>query len=209
MTATASDRIRVGAGITHVVTPRDQHCTCGKWQDVQYPCRHALSYFRIHMDKTLKWVMNNQVGDIHRYKTLQKLYKPNMRPVVVDTLRYDGITEPPLARRSAGRPKQQRFRRRSEHADPESSAIKCGRCGQRGHNRRTCKEVVVGKEDEVGEDTGTTQEESKADDNAEDNAFARAFAHVEIPDDIDTRQPTTPIPDDSMGVDETTGLVYP
>ncbi|KAI2496808.1 hypothetical protein MHU86_13072 [Fragilaria crotonensis] len=45
--------------------------------------------------------------------------------------------------RQAGRPKENRIRHRSECIRPEDSKIKCGQCGQKGHNKRTCKNEEV------------------------------------------------------------------
>lgn len=45
--------------------------------------------------------------------------------------------------RQAGRPKENRICHRSEGIRPEDSKIKCGRCGQKGHNKRTCKNEEV------------------------------------------------------------------
>ena len=60
-------------------------------------------------------------------------------PVIVDTIKYDGKTKPPIwAKRAAGRPKVKRHRRRSELLDASQSRIKCSLCGARGHNHRTC-----------------------------------------------------------------------
>ena len=50
--------------------------------------------------------------DLWRYKTLKQLYGPNLFPVVMSSVRGDGVTQPPRVRRSAGRPRTRRLRRR-------------------------------------------------------------------------------------------------
>ena len=59
--------------------------------------------------------MDNVIDDIWRMKTLKTLYEPNLYPVMLHNIRPDGITEPPAARRQAGSPKQNRFRRRNRN----------------------------------------------------------------------------------------------
>jgi hypothetical protein len=61
------------------------------------------------------------------------MFKKNIFPVSVDTLGYDGLTNPPAhSKRSAGRPRTKRIRRRSLYAAPEDSAILCSSCGAAG-----------------------------------------------------------------------------
>ena len=50
--------------------------------------------------------------DLWSYKTLKQLYGPNLFPVVMSSVRGDGVTQPPRVRRSAGRPRTRRLRRR-------------------------------------------------------------------------------------------------
>ena len=59
----------------------------------------------------------------------------------MDTIAPEGETLPPYPndKRTSGRPKKKQYRKRARTAcDPEVSAITCSRCGNRGHNVRTC-----------------------------------------------------------------------
>ena len=31
---------------TNVLTIQEKTCSCGRWQELKYPCRHAMAYFR-------------------------------------------------------------------------------------------------------------------------------------------------------------------
>ena len=101
-------------GPAQVVQPGIKECSCGKWQEHQYPCRHALAYFRLWEERAFSWILENEVNDLWRYKTLKRLYGPNLFPVVMSSVRGDGETQPPRVRRSAGRPRRRRLRRRMQ-----------------------------------------------------------------------------------------------
>ena len=101
-------------GPAQVVQPGIKECSCGKWQEYLYPCRHALAYFRLGEEKTFQWILENEVSDLWRYKTLKQLYGPNLFPVVMSSVRGDGVTQPPRVRRGAGRPRTRRLRRRMQ-----------------------------------------------------------------------------------------------
>ena len=65
-------------------------------------------------EKTFQWILENEVNDLWRYKTLKQLYGPNLFPVVMSSVRGDGVTQPPRVRRGAGRPRTRRLRRRMQ-----------------------------------------------------------------------------------------------
>ena len=122
----------------HIVHPAERQCTCGKWQDMNIPCRHAMAYFGKWNGFELDQVLKDHVHYYFRYKSMQTLYTPNICPVVTDTVEFDGKTRPPQEKNAPGRPKKKRFRRRSRFVDHQKSPIKCSICGNRGHNARTC-----------------------------------------------------------------------
>ena len=123
---------------THTVNPGLHECTCGAWQDLLYPCRHACAVYRHHYRKTFQDMME-LVHPFYKYKSVHKLYEDNMFPVCMDNLKHDGVTKPPLVcGRQAGRPRTKRIRRWSEIVDPSASKVQCSLCRRRGHNKRTC-----------------------------------------------------------------------
>jgi MULE transposase domain/Ulp1 protease family, C-terminal catalytic domain len=125
---------------SHLITPQTFWCTCGLCQDLCYPCRHYMAIFRKVKEYTYAQVIESvNIANFYKYTSLQNLYHPNIIPVIIDTIKYDGKTKPPIrGKRAAGRPKVKRYRRRSELLDASESKIKCSLCGARGHNRRTC-----------------------------------------------------------------------
>ena len=122
---------------THILRPGRRWCSCGMWQEYRYPCVHACAFFRKWVECDLQYVLQSEVDDCYTYSSVHGLFTRNIVPVVLDCLSYDGETKPPLAlHKTAGRPKKKRMRNRSELL--EESRVACSRCGERGHNRRTC-----------------------------------------------------------------------
>ena len=116
-------------------------CTCALCQDLCYPSHHYMAVFRKVKGYTCAQVLESvHITNFYKYTSLQNQYHPNGIPVIIDTIKYDGKTKPPIwAKRAAGRPKVERYWRRSELLDASQPGIKCSLCGARGHNRRTCK----------------------------------------------------------------------
>ena len=132
--------LSVGSQVIHTVKPRQQWCSCGMWQEFLYPCRHGCAVYRIWEEKDINYVLEKVVHVFYRYDYVQKLFNQNVFPSCIDNAIYDGETKPPrVTGRQAGRPRTKRIRRRSEFMDPEKSPITCSECGERGHNKRTCK----------------------------------------------------------------------
>jgi hypothetical protein len=127
---------------THILRPGRHWCSCGIWQEYQYPCVHACAYFRKWVESDLQYVLQSKVDNYYSYSSVHGLFTKNNVPVVLDSLSFDGKTTPPLVlHRTAGRPKLKRIRCRSELA--EESRVSCSDCGERGHNRRTCTKAEV------------------------------------------------------------------
>lgn len=127
----------------HIVKPELEWCSCGVWQDVLYPCRHACAVYRKWKEKEFTYILQHLVHPYYTFDFVQKMYKNNIYPACLDSVQYDCETKPPASRgRQPGRPRVKRIRRRSEFLDPEESPIKCSDCGQRGHNKRTCKNQI-------------------------------------------------------------------
>lgn len=132
-----------GEGFT--VDLNRHYCSCNFWELVGIPCRHAcagMSYSR-----------HNPEDYVHRYYKRdayiatyahgispingQKLWEPTEDPTIL----------PPLYKRGPGRPKK--LRRRDPHEDTEErlnrgvARHRCSRCGQFGHNLRSCRNPVM------------------------------------------------------------------
>ena len=120
-----------------LVIPRIRFCTCGEWQDPLYPCRHACTWARKWAKMAYRDFFSNATDFVHKGDSLQSMFAPNIRLVILDNIDFDGISRPnPKAKRS-GRPRTKRMRRRKNNG-AEDSGYCCSRCGREGHNRRTC-----------------------------------------------------------------------
>ena len=80
------------------------------------------------------------VSPYYTSRSLYYLFKRNIKPVVISTLKADGETSAPNKRRKnqPGRPKNKRMRYRSKFESAEDSTIACSLCTRRGHNKRRC-----------------------------------------------------------------------
>jgi hypothetical protein len=107
-------------------------CCCGHFQDMLWPCSHAMAAIFAQNHNPLDYV-----ADQYKRDCLKTLYSTGLAPVTIEDLSLDN-TAPPETRTQAGRPRKVRLRNRSELAAEESPII-CGKCSQRGHNQRTCE----------------------------------------------------------------------
>lgn len=124
----------------HQIRTSTKCCTCGLWQEHDFPCVHAMAYYR-HCRRSLDYIKSTYVSKYYTYEMQLKLTSINILPVVISRLRMDNVTLPPIPpRRHAGRPKVVRLRKRTRFSNPEKdSPIICKKCGKRGHNQKTCE----------------------------------------------------------------------
>ncbi|XP_042027121.1 uncharacterized protein LOC121774288 [Salvia splendens] len=130
----------------YVVNMRDFTCSCRLWQLTGIPCTHAIATINKNGDDVTRFVSRYYLKS-----TMIMLYENVLYPINgVDNWPKSSSADalepaPPRTKRQRGRPKK---RRREEpqirlHADEGESlrrtfVMKCRRCGQEGHNRRTC-----------------------------------------------------------------------
>ncbi|XP_049372992.1 uncharacterized protein LOC125837964 [Solanum verrucosum] len=126
------------AGRRYIVCLERKECTCGRFQLDEIPCAHAIAVLK---DKNVT-DMHPYCSDYYKPDTLAKTYEVPMVPMPdkqdwsVPSNVVDETMWPPRYKRLAGRPRK----RRKKNAD-EKIIVKincCGRCGQEGHNKRTC-----------------------------------------------------------------------
>jgi hypothetical protein len=136
--------INIGADrVSHCINKINRTCTCGKWQDREFPCIDALAYFRNYEKISVNKVLANEVAAYYNSRVLYFLWKTNINPVIISTLEKTQEILPPIDfetnKRQSGRPKKKRYRlNRSKYANPAESKISCQNCGEAGHNRKTC-----------------------------------------------------------------------
>ncbi|XP_042056426.1 uncharacterized protein LOC121801016 [Salvia splendens] len=116
------------------------------WQITGIPCTHAIATINKNGDDVAR-----HVSRYYLKTTMIMLYENVLYPINgVDNWpkhTSDGVLElaPPRSKRQRGRPKKLRHEEPQVrlHADGSESlrrtfVMKCRRCGQEGHNRRTC-----------------------------------------------------------------------
>ncbi|KAH7833122.1 hypothetical protein Vadar_003287 [Vaccinium darrowii] len=129
-------------GISYTVNLAQWVCVCRVWQISGLPCKHALAcctYSRL-----------NFVDYVHPYYNKEMYlaaYGSIIHPIMDHTMWtevHGDVLQPPPLRRQRGRPRKNRRRAEGE-APPgpsvgkRSSTLRCAKCKEFGHNRRTCQ----------------------------------------------------------------------
>ncbi|XP_024026491.1 uncharacterized protein LOC112093061 [Morus notabilis] len=96
-------------------------CSCLVWQVDEFPCPHAIASI---------WKRNLDPAHFTSY-----YYTNNAFKATYDVGSELEVVLPPEFKRGAGRPRKQRILSSGER---EKQYVKCSRCKQVGHNRRTC-----------------------------------------------------------------------
>ncbi|XP_062011844.1 uncharacterized protein LOC133728443 [Rosa rugosa] len=146
----------------HCVQLDARSCTCRRWDLSGLPCAHAIAAIY-----SKGWSPDEFVAEWYTQQKYLEAYEVVLNPIagVAEWERIERPVAPPLYRRQPGRPKTKRTKEPGEEPPlagtevlPKSyySQIKCGRCGNRGHNKRTClrRSQVVNQEadPEIAED---------------------------------------------------------
>ncbi|KAG5627947.1 hypothetical protein H5410_013165 [Solanum commersonii] len=126
-------------GKSFIVCLGNRSCTCKRFQMDGIPCPHAWA------------VLNNKnmlpdayCSDFYKPKTVLKTYEVPVYPLpdVTEWNVPEHIAEeivlPPRYKRPPGRPKKQRDKSFSE-LSKRKGTNSCSRCGNRGHNKRSCR----------------------------------------------------------------------
>ena len=125
---------RPGVDASRIVDLEKRECTCMKFQDLGYPCKHACAAALLAgVDIPSLCIDERRVG------ALRRVYEFGIIPIDMETIPLIPI-EPPLIKRQAGRPKVKRIRRRDE--DRPKKIHYCSSCGETGHNKKTCPLTV-------------------------------------------------------------------
>lgn len=127
---------------TYLVDLDNHTCTCRKWDLKGIPCIHGKA--AIYVDRGRP---ENYVHEYFHISTHLRAWDRQIYPIPDQSMwvqtGYDPIMPPPM-RKQVGRPKKARRRGVDEPKNPaairkQHEALRCGRCGQYGHNVRTCK----------------------------------------------------------------------
>ena len=117
-----------------IVDLSEKKCSCGSFQEEQFPCLHAAGAI---------YVMNLNFLDFidskYTVETLRRVYDCFLTPIDIAQVFVDGRTQLVPVRGKRGRPRKRRFRSRGEGGEGIRKT-KCGNCGQSGHYATTCQQ---------------------------------------------------------------------
>jgi hypothetical protein len=105
--------------------------TCRLWQEQQYPCYHACAAIMSRKESPIHYIIHYYTID-----ALKRVFAPTAIPIDIALVTRDA-TLPPQIGKKCRRPKKVRLRSRSVYLN-DDSPVHCSKCGQAGHNIRTC-----------------------------------------------------------------------
>lgn len=129
-----------------VVNLRQKKCSCRLWQIRGIPCVHAIACIIKDNQEVVDYV-----ATCYSRERMVKLYENVLYPVngMENWPRSTEVTfdmQPPRTKRQRGRPRKNRTEAPTVRVHANGAEvlrrhidIRCGRCGQTGHNRRTCQ----------------------------------------------------------------------
>ncbi|XP_043721114.1 uncharacterized protein LOC122668641 [Telopea speciosissima] len=134
-----ADEFEVQDGLnSYVVNLRNKSCECGVWVATRLPCKHV--------GLTSNWTRVGVLDYCHSYLNTKRNLMANgemIHPLSDVKHLPDTALLPPILKRSIGRLSKNRKREADEPPKQDnkrkSSSIRCDRCKEYGHNRRTCK----------------------------------------------------------------------
>ncbi|XP_057520881.1 uncharacterized protein LOC130801132 [Amaranthus tricolor] len=123
---------------TLAVSLNQRTCLCNVWQLTGIPCRHAM---RAILHEGLD--PQSLVDDWYSVEKYKLAYHHNIKPIP-DQDKWPATEHPtilpPVLKRGVGRPCRNRKRGDDEERKTKrSKTIKCGKCGDFGHNKASCK----------------------------------------------------------------------
>ncbi|XP_062100867.1 uncharacterized protein LOC133806794 [Humulus lupulus] len=134
-------QVRDQKGINFTVNIHNRTCTCNMFQVDEMPCGRAVA---VIAKRNLS--VYDYCAKFYRTETLKALYQENVHPLPHQDewnlpQHLDIMVLPPKTTIPAGRPRKKRIRSRGE----PKVIITCGKCGQPGHNRKTCRNPPIEK----------------------------------------------------------------
>ena len=128
-------QVYIPGGSAHIIDLKEKSCSCGEFQEYLIPCRHAVAVCLWQTEDPYKYV--DEWYSIEYYR---RTYAQHMHPIREEDLVDDySDCEAPELTQQKGRPKKRRMRRGKK----KSKRNVCGHCGQKGHNRRSCRNAVA------------------------------------------------------------------
>ncbi|XP_050117655.1 uncharacterized protein LOC126595385 [Malus sylvestris] len=129
----------------HIFEVRDEYsvmmdlqshtCSCYQWQIKGFPCAHALAAILKDGGNPYDYVKDYFTTDFYKSSYSYPIILVPDIEKDEQSMSQEFVIEPPLTKRSPGRPKFKRLKSIGEETRPN----KCSRCGDATrHNRKTC-----------------------------------------------------------------------
>ncbi|KAL6339216.1 hypothetical protein AAG906_024367 [Vitis piasezkii] len=125
-------------GISAQVNLDTRSCTCRQFDLDHIPCAHAIAACRFYNISC--YTLCSKYFTLKHYYLHIRVYLSNGNEIdwVVPNHIRDKVVLPPKTRRPTGRPRKVRISSSGEG----KHTSRCSRCGQYGHNRKTCKRPI-------------------------------------------------------------------
>ena len=149
---------------------RLRNCTCVVFQELQFPCIHAAAVIA-----KCQLPLEEYIHSSYLSSSLRLVYTEKIVPVDLDLLNNDGETTPSQISRKVGRPKSLRIRSRGEVG--QEDRLRCGICGERGHNARTHNRRQAGA---LGQKQGRKKKKLVTCQNCKGNHYKKTLCSVAI-----------------------------
>lgn len=136
-------QVHDGPEIQFVVDIEKRTCTCRMWQLAGYPCKHGVCVIL-----TQEELPTSYVDECYSKEAYMKTYQHTIKGINGQSM-WEKIDAPELLPpdfvSQAGRPRKERNKKNDEHRrqaggklGKENIIMTCTKCGNTGHNRRTC-----------------------------------------------------------------------
>ncbi|XP_071729440.1 uncharacterized protein [Rutidosis leptorrhynchoides] len=145
-------------GFQVVVDMENRTCSCRIWEITGIPCKHVVAVLYDMSENSIDiGHVENWVHRVYKLETWKEAYAFSIKPVPGRELwTKSSVTTkllPPKKIKSAGRPKKSRRKSMDEKEEVSVSGkltrkgktVKCGHCGQFGHNQRGCGNEGIGE----------------------------------------------------------------
>ncbi|XP_049386561.1 uncharacterized protein LOC125850757 [Solanum stenotomum] len=125
-------------GIRYNVCLERKTCSCGRFQHDEIPCAHAMAVLK---KKNIKDV-RPYCFDYYKHDALANTYAvpvesmPDKNDWTALECVLKEVVLPPRYKKMPGRPRKKRKKNPDEKLSTKTNC--CGRCGQEGHNIKTC-----------------------------------------------------------------------
>ncbi|KAK8674102.1 hypothetical protein V6N13_112400 [Hibiscus sabdariffa] len=155
-----SDRQKIICPINQFIVDLDEKsCSCRKWDLSGIPCAHAISAIWFNKEHPEAYV-----DACYTVDTQKKIYEETINPIRGKTSWPSStfIPKPPIQQpKQPGRPKTKRKKEPDELTPQREKCAKlrkigvsmtCSKCGQQGHNKRSCKVICQNMDSQQSND---------------------------------------------------------